>query len=81
LTPFEVYQIYYSGAHFGAPLDAYGPPLSVTTSGNHAVVVWQAGTLMQADSLAGPWTQVQGAVAPAYVVTPAAGSKFYRVHL
>ena len=82
LAPLEVYEIYYSGAHFGASLDAYGPvSLAVTTSGNHAVVVWQAGTLMQANSLAGPWTQVPGATAPTYTVTPAAGSKFYRVHL
>jgi hypothetical protein len=82
LTPLEVYEIYYSGAHFGAPLDAYGPAsLAVTTSGDHAVVVWQAGTLMQADSLAGPWTNVPGATAPTYTVTPTGGSKFYRVHL
>ncbi len=86
LTPLEVYQIYYSGAHFGAALDAYGPvSLAVTTSGGKAIVVWQAGTLMQADSPSGPWTQVQNAgqnvVPPSYTVTPGAGTKFYRVKL
>lgn len=85
LTPLEVYEIYYSGAHFNASLDAYNPAaspasLAVSTSGKNAVVVWQAGTLMQADTLAGPWTTVPGATPPTYTVSPSAGSKFYRVH-
>jgi hypothetical protein len=82
LAPLEVYEIYYSGSHFGAALDAYGPvSLAVTTSGKNAVVVWQAGTLFQADTPNGPWSAVLGATAPTYTVTPGAGAKFYRVHL
>jgi hypothetical protein len=82
LTPVEVYEIFYSGSHFGAALDAYGPvSLTVTTSGNNAVVIWQAGTLQQADTPSGQWSAVPGASAPSYTVTPGTGSKFYRVHL
>ena len=84
LSPVEIYEIYYSGAHFGAALDAYGPAVSVavTTSGTNVVVVWQAGTLYQADSPLGPWTtKVPGATPPTYTVTPGAGTKFYRVGL
>ena len=82
LTPLEVYEIFYSGSHFGAALDAYGPvSLAVTTSGGKALVVWQAGTLLQADTLAGPWTAVPGATAPTFQVSPGTGAKFYRVHL
>jgi concanavalin A-like lectin/glucanase superfamily protein/Ig-like domain-containing protein/immunoglobulin I-set domain protein len=85
LTPIEVYEIFYSGYHFGAALDAYGPvSLAVTTSGTNAVVIWQAGTLQQANtpsSQSSQWSPVQGASPPTYSVTPGTGAKFYRVHL
>jgi hypothetical protein len=82
LDPLEVYEIYYSGAQFGASLDAYGPvSVAIAYSGHNPVVVWQAGTLLQSDSPSGPWTPVAGAKAPSYIVTPGAGAKFYRVHL
>ena len=85
LTPVEVYEIFYSGAHFGVPLDAYGPAsLAVTISGTSALVLWQAGTLQQADTPDAPaaqWTPVQGATPPVYTVTPGAGTKFYRVKM
>jgi hypothetical protein len=82
LTQPEVYEIYYSGAHFGAPLDAYGRvSLAVANAGKNAVIIWQAGTLLQASEPGGAWTPVPGATAPTYNVTPGAGAKFYRAHL
>jgi hypothetical protein len=86
LAPLEVYEIYYSGLHFGAAFDAYGPvSLAVATSGKNAVLIWQAGTLMQADAPNAPtgqWTPVTGATPPTYTVTPSPGTNmFYRVHL
>jgi hypothetical protein len=82
LTPAEVYEIYYSGLHFGNSLDQYGPvSVAVTTSGKNVLVIWQAGTLMQADTANGTWTPVPGATPPSYTVLPGAGAKFYRVHL
>ena len=82
LSPLEVYEIYYSGSHFGAAVDAYGPvSLAVTTSGNNVTVVWQAGTLWQADTPSGPWTQITAATAPSYTVAAGSGTKFYRAHL
>lgn len=78
LTDFEIYKIYYSGLHFGAALDAVGHvPLTAAISGKSLVLAWQAGTLFQADSPAGPWTPVSGAAPPSYTVTPGVGAKFY----
>jgi hypothetical protein len=82
LTPLEVYELNYSGAHFGAALDAYGPvKLAVVISGGSPVVVWQAGTLLQSDTPAGPWSPVAGATPPSYPVTPGSGTKFFKVQL
>jgi hypothetical protein len=82
LTPIEVYEIWYSGLHFGNSLDKYGPvSVGISVSGTTATVVWQAGTLYQADSPFGPWTVVSGATPPTYTVTAGTGVKFYRVHL
>jgi hypothetical protein len=82
LTPLEVYDLNYSGVHYGASLDAYGPvSLAVVLSPPGPIVVWQAGTLVQADALSGPWSPVTGATAPSYTVTPGTGAKFYRVKL
>jgi hypothetical protein len=83
LSPLEIYELNYSGVHFGAALDAYGPvSLAVVMSGTGPVVIWQAGTLFQAGTPAGPWLAVPGAVAPYYNVIPGAtGPKYFRVHL
>jgi hypothetical protein len=83
LSPLEIYELNYSGVHFGAALDAYGPvSLAVVMSGTGPVVIWQAGTLFQAGTPAGPWLAVPGAKAPYYNVTPGAtGPKYFRVHL
>ncbi|HZR16079.1 MAG TPA: LamG-like jellyroll fold domain-containing protein [Verrucomicrobiae bacterium] len=80
LSPLEIYEIYYSGAHSGAALDANGRvSLAVSTSGSGTVLIWQVGTLLQADTPLGPWSPVAGANSPSYIITPGAAAKFYRV--
>jgi hypothetical protein len=81
LSPLEVYEIFYSGAHYGVAFDAYGPvSLGLSSAGSASLLIWQAGTLMEADSLSGPWQVVPGATPPTYSPPPG-GTKFYRVHL
>ena len=80
LSPLEVYAIYFSGSHFGAALDAYGPvTILVGTSSQGPVLIWQTGTLVQADSLGGAWTTVPNAIPPSYTLPPGGATKFYRV--
>ena len=83
LSPIEVYEVYYSGSHFGAALDAYGPvTIGVSTSSRSTVLIWQAGILMQSDSPAGTWTSVPNANAPTFTLPSTGGAtKFYRVRL
>jgi hypothetical protein len=82
ITASEAYAIYCTGANSGASFDTYGPvSLTIVPSGNAILLVWEAGTLLEADSMAGPWSPVSGAVAPNFRVTPGAGNKFYRVRL
>lgn len=81
LTAFEVYTIYATG-QAGKSFDTYGPvALMVTLDAGTIQLVWQAGTLLQADDLRGPWSAVPGAAPPFYQVTPSASRKFYRVQL
>lgn len=81
LTQSEAVAIYFSGKS-GTSFDTYGPvQLVLSPAGSKLVLSWQGGTLMQADSLSGPWTPVPGAVPPNLAVTPGSGNKFYRVQL
>jgi hypothetical protein len=83
LTPAEAYAIWYSGEHFGASVDAYGPvtmTLSQASNGR-PLIIWQAGTLLQARSLSGPWTPVPNATPTSYQVPLGAGNMFYRIQL
>jgi hypothetical protein len=81
LTQSEAQAIYYAGKN-GNSFDTYGPvKIILTPVGNKLVLSWQAGTLLQADTLNGPWSPVPSAPAPNYTVTPGPGSKFYRVQL
>jgi hypothetical protein len=81
LTPFEVYSIYSAGTN-GTSFDTFGPvTLATIRTGSDLQLAWQAGTLVQADDLTGPWTLVSGATAPYFKVTPTANRKFYRVQL
>jgi hypothetical protein len=80
LSPLEIYEIFYSGSHFGAALDTYGPlSLSVGLSATSPVITWQVGKLYQADSPLGPWTLVPNANPPTYQLSPVTGAKFFRV--
>jgi hypothetical protein len=81
LTPFEVYSIY-AAAQSGKSFDTNGSvTLAVTTDLGIVQLVWQAGTLLEADEAVGPWSPVEGASAPYYRVSPNSSRKFYRVRL
>lgn len=81
LTPFEAYAIWSAG-QIGNSFDTFGPvSLAVSNDARSVQLAWQAGTLLESDSLKGPWTQVQGAVAPYHKLSPAAARKFYKVQL
>ena len=83
LTPFEVVSIHGAGLA-GRSFDTVAPPsvsLSIQRSGQSLELLWQTGTLLQADVVTGPWSPVSGAAAPSYKVTPGTGNKFYRLQL
>ena len=52
--------------------------LSVTRSGSSVVLTWQAGILLQAPTVLGPWTTNNAAVSP-YTVSVTAGNQFFKV--
>jgi hypothetical protein len=54
------------------------PPLQITRSGSQVSIQWTEGILQQADKATGPWADVSGAAAPAYLTTPSGTAKFYR---
>jgi hypothetical protein len=82
LSAIEAYSIWYVGQTYGRSFDHYGPVLLVIRpSGGNLELIWQSGTLQQADTLTGPWTNVPSAAAPRYVTTPLGTRKFYRVQL
>ena len=74
LSPATIAAHYYVGQN--------GPvSLAISNSSpGHITVTWPAGTLQQADAVAGPYTDVGGASAPSYSTTTAT-KKFYRVKL
>ncbi|HWI56454.1 MAG TPA: LamG-like jellyroll fold domain-containing protein, partial [Bacillota bacterium] len=81
LTEYEALSIY-GAAQNGQSFDAYGPvKLLMRSSSTGLELIWQAGTLMEADNVSGPYTPVSGATAPYQKVTPGANQKFYRVQL
>ncbi|MCL5098080.1 MAG: immunoglobulin domain-containing protein [Candidatus Omnitrophica bacterium] len=63
-------------------LVAAGPEpirVSIAQSGQQLVISWTAaGTLQSADSLAGPWSDMNGQTSP-YTFTPSGTAKFYRL--
>ncbi len=80
LTSYEAQSIYTVGQQSGASFDVTAPiQLLVQRKANDVELVWQAGTLQQADSVNGTYTPVPGATAPYYKVPAAAPIKFYRV--
>jgi len=80
ITAYEAQSIYAAGQQSGASFDTTAPiQLIVQKSGNDVELIWQAGTLQQADTLDGVYSPVPGAVAPYYKVPVTLGMKFYRV--
>ena len=59
-----------------------GPVIvAIQKSGAGVQLIWQAGTLLSAPSVTGPWNPVNAAKAPYYQVTPGTTNGFYRVQL
>ena len=64
--------------------DTYGVGGSLALhAGSDIEIIWQAGTLVESSSPAGPtWTPVANAKAPYVKITPSpTGAKFYKVQL
>ena len=82
LTPIEAYTAWYVGQNYNRSYDTYRPVvLQLRQNGTALELIWQAGTLQEATSAAGPWTNVPGAASPYYPTTIGAGTKLYRVKL
>jgi len=82
LTPIEAYSAYCVGKTYGRSFDSVAPvTLYLTLIGSDNWIVWQGGTLLQADTVNGPWTPVGGASAPYYKITPNQTKKFFRAQL
>jgi hypothetical protein len=77
LSPLEAASIYIAGVSNHLSYTTAPITLQETKVGNQLQLNWDAGTLTSATNVAGPWTDVVGAVPP-YLVTPV-GTKFYRV--
>ena len=81
LTSSDAQAIYYAGTH-GTSFDTYGPvTVYLTPTPAGFIVTWQAGTLMHASSVAGPWTPVTGASTPNYRVNVGTTNQFFKVKL
>jgi len=79
LSSIEAYTIMWD---YARSFDMFGPVLLVIRrNGTNYELIWQSGTLQEADTLAGPWTAVQGASAPYFVINSTPVRKFYRVQL
>ena len=55
--------------------------LNVQRSGPNLILSWSQGTLQQANSVTGSWSNVSGAVPPSFSTTPTGTQKFYRVRV
>jgi hypothetical protein len=56
------------------------PDLSMTSSGSNVTLTWGYGTLVESDSVMGPWTVVSGATSPK-TVSSSTGTHFYTLQL
>jgi hypothetical protein len=54
------------------------PPIAIRTAGAGWEVVWSQGTLQEATSITGPWTDIPGATPPSYGFGAGSGSRFFR---
>lgn len=76
----EVQAIYSAGVHYGNSFDTLGPvKLEILRSGARVLLVWEAGVLLEADAVSGPWGPVNGAHAPNHWLPLDAKMKFYKV--
>ena len=66
-------------AHYSAGLTST-PQFAISASGGTVTITWSTGTLQEATSVTGPFTNVPGAPASPLTV-PATGTKFYRLLL
>ncbi len=80
LTTYEAQSIYLVGQQYGSSFDTVRPiQLIAQRTGDDLELVWQAGTLLEADNVTGPYSPVAGAAAPYHKVTPGAAKRFYKV--
>jgi len=80
LTANEAYAAYYIGNVYGRSYDAVYPlTMELVKVDGNDYIVWQAGTLLWADTLTGTYTAVPGAAAPYYQINPSAAQKYFRV--
>lgn len=56
------------------------PGLSMTSSGSTVTLTWGYGTLIESDSVTGPWTPVSGATSPK-TVSSSTGTHFFALQL
>ena len=85
LTAYEAYSIYYAATNSNSSFNVPGTvTLNIQHSGTDLVLTWNPGstlgTLLEADSINGPWTKA-AAYTPVFTVTPGAAKKFYRLSL
>jgi len=81
LTPLEAASLYTAGLNGQSFEDQ--PPLGnskiiINTSGSNIQLLWERGTLQQAGSLSGPWTDVGAPATSPLTVTPTE-TRFYRI--
>ena len=69
-------------AHYDAAVTTPVPPVTLTIGrpGGVTTVTWSGGTLQQADTLIGPWSDMASATSP-YLPPAGPAVKFYRVKL
>jgi hypothetical protein len=82
LAPDEVASIYTLGTHGEsfAGLDGQIVSLSLGRgAGSSLQINWTSGNLQSAPTVTGPWSNVSGATAPSYTVSPTNQAQFYRV--
>jgi hypothetical protein len=67
-------------ATFSNRVNVYGllPNLHTASSGTNVVLTWNAGTLQQAASVSGPFSDLLSATSP-YTITPSQPAQFFRV--
>jgi hypothetical protein len=80
LTSYDALSIYNAGQNSLESFDVYGPvKVYVNLVGTNLDISWQAGTLLQAASVLGPYTPVPSATTPFYRTTATGAARFFRV--